>query len=117
MLDLLEDAWTNCCVPAFQLVLQRLEAETAAQRAALSSEADQRAAAVTEKSAAEIRELKRSEARIADKFRTVATAHKAAEERLAELRAELDSKNSTIKFLESQVCNGMKELYRFVGEV
>jgi len=94
------------------VVLQRLEAEGAAGRDAAVAEAERRGAAAAERAAAEAREARKAEARIAEKFRSVAAAHKALEERAGELRGELEAKGSTIRFLESQVAASREETAR-----
>ncbi|GFR47914.1 hypothetical protein Agub_g9714 [Astrephomene gubernaculifera] len=99
-----------------QAVMTRLEAEHASAAEALKEDFRKREEAAAAKAAAALKEARRAEAKMAERFRTAGVASQAAEERLAaseltvqELRRELESRSNTIRWLESQVSAAKEE--------
>ncbi|GLI64721.1 hypothetical protein VaNZ11_008065 [Volvox africanus] len=93
-----------------QAVMTRLEAEHAAAVEALKEDFRRREEAAAARAASALKDARRAEAKMAERFRNAGVLAKAAEERLAaseltvsDLRRELESRNNTIRFLESQV--------------
>ncbi|GIM00334.1 hypothetical protein Vretimale_5477 [Volvox reticuliferus] len=93
-----------------QAVMTRLEAEHAAAVEALKEDFRRREEAAAARAASTLKDARRAEAKMAERFRNAGVSAKAAEERLAaseltvsDLRRELESRNNTIRFLESQV--------------
>ncbi|GIL49463.1 hypothetical protein Vafri_5793 [Volvox africanus] len=99
-----------------QTVMTRLEAEHAATVEALKEDFRRREEAAAARAASALKDARRAEAKMAERFRNAGVSAKAAEERLAaseltvsDLRRELESRNNTIRFLESQVSTAKDE--------
>lgn len=101
-----------------EAVMARLEAEHACAMERCHEESRRREEAAATRSAAAVKEAKKAEAKMAERFRAAGVASQAAEERVAaaelslqEVRRELDAKNSTIRWLESQVSAAKEEAH------
>ncbi|KAG2432445.1 hypothetical protein HXX76_008791 [Chlamydomonas incerta] len=99
-----------------QAVMTRLEEEHAGAVEALKEDFRRREEAAAAKAAAALKEAKRSETKMAERFRCAGAAAQTAEERVAaaelaagELRRELEQRNSTIRWLEGQVSVAKEE--------
>ncbi|GLC34800.1 hypothetical protein PLESTM_000241500 [Pleodorina starrii] len=93
-----------------QAVMTRLEAEHVAAVEALKEDFRRKEEAAAARAASALKEARRAEAKMAERFRNAGVSTKAAEDRLAaaeltisDLRRELEARNTTIRFLESQV--------------
>lgn len=90
--------------------MTRLEEEHAAAVESLKEDFRRREEAAAAKATAALKEAKRAETKMAERFRCAGAAAQTAEERVAaaelaasELRRELEQRNSTIRWLEGQV--------------
>ncbi|KAG2454006.1 hypothetical protein HYH02_001049 [Chlamydomonas schloesseri] len=99
-----------------QAVMARLEEEHAAAVESLKEDFRRREEAAAAKAAAALKEAKRAEVKMAERFRCAGAAAQMAEERVAaaelaasELRRELEQRNSTIRWLEGQVSVAKEE--------
>lgn len=101
-----------------EAIMARLEAEHALAREQLKEDFRRREEATAAQHAAALKEARKAEAKMAERFRAAGLAGQAAEERvgsselqLKELRRELESKSSTIRWLESQVSAAKDEAH------
>ena len=93
-----------------EAIVMRLEAENAAAIEEVKQEWRRREESTLAKHSQALKDAKRGEAKLAEKFRLAGTAADAAESRIesserqiAHLQKELESRNEQIKWLESQV--------------
>lgn len=93
-----------------EAIVMRLESENAAAIEEVKSECRRREESLIAKHSSALKEAKRSEAKLAERFRLAGTAADAAESRvessekqIAHLQKELESRNEQIRWLESQI--------------
>eukprot|EP00798_Chlamydomonas_sp_ICE-L_P006342 gene6342-2967_t len=101
-----------------EAIVQRLEAESAMNRDAMKEDFQRREEALVTRHATALKDAKRAEAKYAERFRQAGVAQEGAEERAAAvessllaLQREVDAKNSTIRWLESQVSSAKEEAH------